>query len=38
MYFFDKTTERLVSYVLQNNAEGAIAILWNKDIATDVFY
>ena len=27
MYFFDKTTERLVSYVLQNNAEGAIAIL-----------
>ena len=37
MYFFDKTTERLVSYVLQNHAEGVIAILWNKDITTDGF-
>ena len=40
MYFFDKTTERLVSYVLQNNAEGAIAILkegnFHKNILTDL--
>ena len=40
MYFVDDTTQKLVMYVLQNNAEGAIAILkegnFHKNILTDL--